>query len=63
MMDIKISKDGYISRWLIERTSSMLAETASKTKHRDKNSDRGKRKKTQNEVKPAKNTYKNIQSF
>ena len=49
---------------LIERTSTVLEEIASKTVHKDKESDhRGKSSKALNKVKPARNINKNLQSF
>ena len=51
----------------MERTSSMLNKTESKTMHKDKKNmiNSGKRSKTLSEVKPAENTSKNLnlQSF
>ena len=49
----------------MERTSSMLDEIASKTKHKSKEGDQETKKKyiTLNEVKPVKNINKNLQSF
>ena len=35
MMDVKVLKKKHISRWLIERTSSMLDEIEWKTVHKD----------------------------
>ena len=49
-----------VSRWLIERTSSILDEIASKTKIVI---DRGKKCNTPSKVKPVKNTNKNPQRF
>ena len=49
---------------LIERTSSIVGETESKTWHKDKKvTGKGKRSKTLNEVKPVENANKNPQSF
>ena len=42
---------------------SMLDKMASKSVHKSDESDRGKRRKTLNEVKPVKNKNKNLQSF
>ena len=49
----------------MERTSTMLDEIASKTKHISKEGDQETKKKyiTLNEVKPVKNINKNLQSF
>ena len=49
----------------MERTSTMLDEIASKTKHKSKEGDQETKKKyiTLNEVKPVKNINKNLQSF
>ena len=40
MMDVKVSKDKHISRWVDEKTSSMLEEIESKTVHNDEEGDR-----------------------
>ena len=48
---------------LIKRTSSMLDEIESKTIHKDKVINRGKRSKTLSELKPVENISKNLQSF
>ena len=48
---------------LIKTASYMLDKIASKTVHKDKAIERGKRNKTLNEVKPVENISKNIQSF
>ena len=50
MMEVKVPKDNTLADGLIERTSSMLDETESKTVHND-------------EVKPVENISKNLQSF
>ena len=42
---------------------SMLDKMASKSVRKSDESDRGKRRKTLNEVKPVKNKNKNLQSF
>ena len=39
MMDVKVSKDKHISRW-VEKTSSRLDEIESRTVHDDKEFDR-----------------------
>ena len=39
MMDVKVTKEKHISRWSIERTSSMLDEIESKTIHKGKEGD------------------------
>ena len=72
MMDIKVSKDKNISRWVDrgnliyvrETISSTLDEIESKTVHKaEKVIDRSKRSKTISEVKPVENISKNLQSF
>ena len=64
MMDIKVSKDEHISRWVDERTSSCQTEQNQKPCIKIKEViDRGKTSKTLSEVKPVKNISKNLQSF
>ena len=36
MMDVKVSKDKYIWKWVDRENSSMLDEIGSKTVHKDK---------------------------
>ena len=43
-MNNKVSKDNALVDGLIERTSSMLDETESKTVHKDKDGDQRKKK-------------------
>ena len=57
-MDVKVSKDKHIRRWVIERSSSLLDETEPTPSIKmNKVIDRGKRSKT------LKNISKNLQSF
>ena len=39
MMDVKVSKDKHISRWVDKRTSVMLDERELKTVHKDEEGD------------------------
>ena len=59
MMDVKVSKDKHISRWVDQENLSYVRPSI-KTK---KVIDTGKRSKTLSEVKPAINIKKNLQSF
>ena len=64
MMDVKVPKDKYISRWFDQRTSSMLDEINQKPSIMTKKViDRGKRSKTLSEVKQVENISKDLQSF
>ena len=53
-MDVKVSKDKHISRW-VDRVK-LICRIESKNVHKD---DRGKRTKTLSEVKPIENIRKN----
>ena len=59
MMDVKVSKDKHISRYVDQENLSYVRPSI-KTK---KVIDRGKRSKTMSEVKPVNNMSKNLQSF
>ena len=64
MMTLKSPKTKTLADGLINRSSSMLDETESKTIHKDKEGDQQREKsKTLSEVKPVKNICKNLQSF
>ena len=39
MMDIKVSKDKHITKWVDQRASSMFDKTESKTMHKDEEDD------------------------
>ena len=63
MMNVKVSKDKHISRWVDrEVTSSLLDEIESKTVLKDEDRDQ-QRNQTMSEVKPVENIRKNLQSF
>ena len=63
MMDVKVSKDKHISRWVDKGPSAMLDERELKTVHKDEEViDREKRSKTLTEAKVG-NIAKNPQSF
>ena len=63
MMNVKVSKDKHISRWVDrEVTSSLLDEIESKTMLKDEDRDQ-QRNQTMSEVKPVENIRKNLQSF
>ena len=53
MIVIKVSKDRYINRWVVQEKTSRVDEIASKTIHKDR--DREKRSKTPNKVKLVEN--------
>ena len=64
MINIYVSKHNTLTERLIESSSSMLDEIASRTVHKDKESDLlRKRNKTLNEVKPVETISKNLQSL
>ena len=62
---LKSPKQNTLTDGLIERTSSMLDEIASKTVHKDKKKmiNRGKKSKTLSKVKPVEDICKNLQSL
>ena len=64
-MVVQSPKPNTLADGLIERTSSMLDEIAPKAVHKDekKVSNRAKRSKSLNEVKPVEKKNKNWQSF
>ena len=60
MMEVKVSKDKHISRWVDrENLIYVIDEIASKTEHKDE----GDRSTTLSKVKPVKNISKKSQSF
>ena len=64
MINIYVSKHNTLTERLVESSSSMLDEIASRTVHKDKESDLlRKRNKTLNEVKPVETISKNLQSL
>ena len=64
MINIYVSKHNTLTEGLVESSSSMLDEIASRTVHKDKESDLlRKRNKTLNEVKPVETISKNLQSL
>ena len=62
MMDIKVKKDKQLADGLIKRTSSMSEESSSKTMHKDKVINRGKRSRALTEIKPVKIISNNLRS-
>ena len=64
MINIYVSKHNTLTERLVESSSSMLDEIASRTVHKDKESDLlRKRNKTLNEVKPVETISKDLQSL
>ena len=61
MMDVKVSKDKNISRWVDQE--KIIYVRRNNHAQRTKVIDRGKRSKTLSKVKPVKNITKNLQSF